>query len=107
MVQVAAPALIRLYMWQERTAQRWGNPLSSALDRFSRRHTIIGPVLQAVSLFAATFVVIWALTGFRHTVVIGFICICAVGAFLLLLFNLGYYRWLTTKSDGISAIERL
>lgn len=94
---MATSTLVRLYQWQERTAKRWENPLSSALDRLSRRHPIFGPVLQALSLFAMTFVVIWALTGFRRSVVVAFICICGIGAVVLFLFNLGYYRWLRTR----------
>jgi hypothetical protein len=85
-----------MYLRQERGAERWRNPLSSRLDRMSRRHVILGPLMQSVSLFALLSLVSWALFGF-YLFVVG---LFAVGACLLLMFNLGYYRWLTRRHEG-------
>ena len=69
------------------------NPLSSRLDRLSRRHVILGPLVQSASLFVVLFLLFWALLGF-HSLMVE---MCAVGALLLLLFNVGYYRWLARR----------
>jgi len=84
-----------MYLRQERGAERWRNPLSSRLDRLSRRHVFLGPFVQSVSLFALLFLVLWAVFGF-YLFVLG---LCAVGGCLLLVFNLGYYRWLTRRHE--------
>ena len=94
---MVAPTFDRLYLWQERTARRWGNPLSSALDRFSRRHTVIGPVLQATTLFVLLGLVFWAMLRFRQP--LAAVLFSGIAAVLLLLFNIGYYRWLRRKQQ--------
>jgi len=85
-----APALERLYRWQERMGRQRGNPLSSRLDGLTRRHLVLGSFVQAVSFFVVEFLVFSALFGF-HLFILG---IWAITAALVLVFNIGYYRWL-------------
>src|SRR5271170_8223283 len=85
----------RVFLWQERTAERWGKPLSSRLDRLSRHHVILGPLLVSVILFVGSALVLWALFGL-YLVIDG---VSAVAAYLLLIFNIGYYRWLVAAGS--------
>lgn len=54
-------------------------------------------MLQATSLFAISFLILWAVLGFHYTFVVALLC--GVGTILLLLFNLGYCRWLNRKQQ--------
>jgi hypothetical protein len=94
---MGTPGFDRLYRWQERVSREWGNPLSLALDRLSRRHVTVGPLLQATSLFVLAFFVFWALLDFSHSLAAAIFS--GAGAISLLLFNLGYYRWLNSKQQ--------
>jgi hypothetical protein len=58
-----SPFAERVYFWQERTAKRWGNPLSSGLDRLSRGHVILGPLLVSAIFFIGSAWCSGALSG--------------------------------------------
>jgi hypothetical protein len=91
--------LDRPYRWQERVGQRWGNPVSLALDRFSRKHTILGPLLGALLFFVVEFLLFLALFGGLGAVLLA--VLWAVTAILVFSWNVGYYRWLRPEQENV------